>query len=89
MLKRSLLLTLALIVFSHSAAAQITVTDDLGYSVALPQAARRVVALSPHAVELVYAVGAGSTLVAAVEYSDTPKQARRLPRVGSHAGFDL
>ncbi|MCA3168977.1 MAG: cobalamin-binding protein, partial [Burkholderiales bacterium] len=52
MLKRSLLLTLALIVFSHSAAAQITVTDDLGYSVALPQAARRVVALSPHAGEL-------------------------------------
>ncbi len=72
---------------AHSAPVQ--AYDDTGVSLTLPTAAQRVVALAPHAVELVYAAGAGHTLVGAVEYSDTPAAARRLPRVGNHAGFDL
>jgi iron complex transport system substrate-binding protein len=88
-LKYSLLLTFFAVLLSHSARAQISVADDWGNVIVMPHAAKRVVALSPHAVELVYAVGAGSTLVAAVDYSDTPHKAQQLPRVGSHAGFDL
>ncbi len=89
MLKYRLLLTFFSVFLSHSAQAQISVADDFGNIIVMPHAAKRVVALSPHAVELVYAAGAGSTLVAAVDYSDTPDEARQLPRVGGHAGFDL
>lgn len=44
--------------------------------------ARRVVTLSPHLAELVYAVGAGHTLVGVSAYSDYPEAAQALPQVG-------
>lgn len=49
----------------------------------------RIVTLSPHLAELVYAAGAGRQLVAAVEYSDYPTAARRVPRVGDAFRVDL
>ncbi|WP_461537118.1 cobalamin-binding protein [Spongorhabdus nitratireducens] len=42
----------------------------------------RVITLSPHTTELVYAVGAGDLLVGTVESSDYPAEALELPRVG-------
>jgi iron complex transport system substrate-binding protein len=69
--------------------AAITVTDDAGQTVSLAEPAKRVIALSPHAVELVYAAGGGAKLVGAVSYSDYPPAARTLPRVGSNVGLDL
>ncbi|MFO1408096.1 MAG: cobalamin-binding protein [Steroidobacteraceae bacterium] len=42
----------------------------------------RIVSLAPNVTELAYAAGAGDLLVGAVEYSDYPDAARRLPRVG-------
>jgi iron complex transport system substrate-binding protein len=54
-----------------------------------PPPARRVISLAPHLTELMYAAGAGDRLVAAVEYSDYPALARRLPRVGNSSGFDI
>lgn len=47
-------------------------------------AAERVLALSPHACETLFAIGAGSQLVGAVEYCDYPQAAEALPRVGSY-----
>ncbi|MDQ2869258.1 MAG: helical backbone metal receptor [Acidobacteriota bacterium] len=44
--------------------------------------ARRVVALAPNLTEIVFALGAGSSLVGVSEYSDFPEAARSLPRVG-------
>lgn len=78
-----------LLAVAGSAAAQPSVRDDYGRMVTLPAPAARVVSLSPHLTELVYAAGAGATLVGAVEYSDYPPQALALPRVGSDAGIDL
>lgn len=69
--------------------AQIRVTDDYGNEVALKMPAQRIVSLSPHLTELVYAAGAGAKLVGAVDFSDFPPEARRLPRVGSDAAIDL
>ncbi|MGQ9426708.1 cobalamin-binding protein [Gilvimarinus sp. F26214L] len=60
----------------------VTVQDYRGRSVVLEEPARRIVALAPHAVENTYSAGAGDLLVAAVEHSDYPAAARRLPRVG-------
>jgi iron complex transport system substrate-binding protein len=52
-------------------------------------AARRIITLSPHLAELAFAAGAGSKLVAVVEYSNYPEEARRLPRVGDAFRVDF
>ena len=61
-------------------AAPVRVVDDAGATVTLPQPARRIVSLAPHATEMLYAAGAGSTLVGAVAHSDWPAAARAVPR---------
>lgn len=72
-----------------NAAAQVAVTDDYGNAVRLPAPAARIVSLAPHLTELVYAAGGGARMVGAVEYSDYPPPAQKLPRVGSDAHIDL
>lgn len=69
--------------------ASISIVDDAGDRVTLAAPARRVIALSPHAVELVYAAGGGAKLVGAVSYSDYPSAAKTLPRVGDNNALDL
>lgn len=64
------------------ACAEIVVRDDSGRNVVLKQPARRVITLSPHATELVFAAGGGNHIVATVTPSDYPLQARELPRIG-------
>ena len=71
------------------ATAAVEVTDDAGRTVRLEQPARRIVSLSPHATELLYAAGAGEWVVAVSEYSTWPPAARQLPRVGSGAGLNV
>lgn len=78
-----------LLLVATFASAEVTVRDDYGNLVRLSRPATRVVSLSPHLTELLYAAGAGSHLVGALEHSDYPEAARALPRVGSEAGIDL
>lgn len=75
--------------FLCNALSQVMVQDDYGRSVTLARPAARVVSLSPHLTELLYAAGAGAKVVGAVEYSDFPPEARRLPRVGNDAVINL
>ena len=77
------------IFLSLDAQAALTVRDDTGRPVELPQPARRIVSLAPHTTELLYAAGAGDYVVGAVDYSDYPEAAKALPRVGSGAALDL
>ena len=84
---RAMLIALAL--GSGAARAEVVVTDDYGKRVALAAPARRVVSLAPHLTELMYAAGAGASMVGALQYSDYPPAAQRLPRVGSEAQIDL
>ncbi|PKL96110.1 MAG: cobalamin-binding protein [Gammaproteobacteria bacterium HGW-Gammaproteobacteria-8] len=49
----------------------------------------RIVSLAPHLTELAYAAGIDQQLVGAVEWSDYPEAARRLPRIGDAFRFDL
>ncbi|MFW2406054.1 MAG: cobalamin-binding protein [Gammaproteobacteria bacterium] len=51
--------------------------------------ARRIVALSPHLTELVYAAGAGDRLVGVVEYSNFPPPALAVPRIGDSFRLDF
>lgn len=67
----------------------IEVQDDLGKTVRLPAPAQRIVALSPHLVENLYAIGAGEQIVATVAWADYPPAARHLPRIGSNQSVSV
>lgn len=67
---------------SSDEAAQ-TVTDDLGRTVSLDEPARRVVSLAPNLTEIVYAAGAGSSLVAITSSGDYPPPVDTLPHVSA------
>jgi len=78
---RRLAATLALLAI----AAQVTVTA--AESAAEP--ARRIVTLSPHLAELVYAAGAGEHVVGTVAWTDYPPAAAALPLIGDAFRVDL
>lgn len=83
---------LSLLAFFGEALAQapdIRAIDDTGHLVKLPAPARRIVSLAPHVTELLFTVGAGSRVVATVDFSDYPPAARAIPRIGGSAGLDL
>ncbi|MEN3110583.1 cobalamin-binding protein [Uliginosibacterium paludis] len=70
-------------------AAPITVKDDAGQTLTLKAPAQRVIVLAPSLTEMVYEAGGGERLVGAVEYSDFPPAAQKLPRIGSNQKLDL
>ncbi|MCH2558802.1 MAG: cobalamin-binding protein [Alcanivorax sp.] len=86
---RALLQVLGLVSLAVWARAEVCVDDDVDRRVCLEQPARRIVALSPGATELLYDAGAGDRLVGAVSFSDYPSEAKALPRVGSYKRLDL
>jgi hypothetical protein len=67
------------------ARSEIVVTDASGTGIRLAAPARRIVSLSPHITELLFAAGAGDRVVGTAEYSDYPPAAKVLPRVGGHS----
>jgi iron complex transport system substrate-binding protein len=78
-----------LLLAATCARAGVTVQDDRGNTVSLARPAERIVSLAPHATELLFAAGAGSRMVGAVDWSDFPPAAREVPRVGSYVQPDL
>jgi iron complex transport system substrate-binding protein len=68
---------------------EVSVIDDVGQSLVLEQPARRIVSLAPHITELLFAAGAGASVVGVSEYSDFPEQARAIPRIGGGGGLDI
>jgi len=83
------LVAIALLLVSQFSSAEIVVQDAAGQTVRLTAPARRIVSLAPHITENLYAAGAGSFIVGAVDYSDYPEAAKKLPRVGGYARLDL
>lgn len=83
------LILLGALFASLTARAEIVVTDDTGATLRLKAPAQRVVSLAPHVTETLFAAGAGARLVGAVEYSDYPEAAQKLPRVGGYSKLDL
>lgn len=86
-MKKLILLAASAVALNASAA--ITVLDDDGRQVTLHKPALRVIAMAPHTTELIYAAGGAGRIIAAVDYSDYPEQAKRLPRVGSNRQIDM
>lgn len=83
------LVLLALAAYAPAAHAAISVVDDAGNRVTLQQPARRIISMSPHVTELLFAVGGGSRIVGAMNFSDYPEAARRIPLVGSNSQIDM
>ncbi len=75
---------LVLLCFVGAVQAEISVVDSTGATLILGQPAQRIVSLTPHLAELVFAVGAGDQLVGTVDYSDYPAAALKIPRVGAY-----
>ncbi|MBA2352374.1 MAG: cobalamin-binding protein [Burkholderiales bacterium] len=71
------------------AIARIEVTDDSGQVLVFSQPVARIVSLTPHITELLFAAGAGERIVATVRYSDFPEEAARIPRIGDSNLLDF
>ena len=84
-----ILLLAAICLVSGALHAEIRVSDDAGQSLVLERPARRIVSLAPHITELLFAAGAGGSVVGVSEYSDFPEQARHIPRIGGGGGLDI
>jgi len=80
--------TLAAIFWAMGTQAK-TVTDQLGRQFEVPETPRRVVALAPNITEIVFALERQDALVGVSRFSDYPKAAQNLPKVGSYVHLDL
>lgn len=68
---------------------RITVTDDFGREVTVHHPPLRIVSLAPGATAALRAAGAGSQLVATIEYSGQSASERALPKIGSVDAIDM
>jgi len=50
---------------------------------------QRIIALSPHAVELHYSIGAGDRIIATISHADYPEQAKAIEVIGDYRGISL
>lgn len=82
-------LGLSLALAASPAFAAVSVTDDSGNRVTLARPAQRVISMSPHVTELLFAAGGGARVVGAMNFSDYPEAAKAIPLVGSNASLDM
>ncbi len=86
----SAMMALCLVCLCLGAAAEpLTVTDMTGREIVLSEPAKRIVALTASNVEILYAVGAGDTLVGRGQYCDYPEDCLALPVVNSGAETNI
>lgn len=67
----------------------VTVTDMMGREITLDEPATRIVALTPSDCEILYAIGAGDTLVGRGEYCDYPAEVMDIPSVQSGSDTNI
>ena len=89
LLARAALAVAVAVCAAAPAAAAISVVDDSGARVTLQQPARRVISMAPHVTELLFAAGGGARVVGAINFSDYPDAAKKLPVVGSSSALDM
>ena len=51
--------------------------------------AQRIIALSPHSVEILFLLGAGDRIVGTTMFADYPEAAKDIARVGGHTGIQI
>jgi iron complex transport system substrate-binding protein len=63
-------------------AGRLVVVDDVGDTVSLGRPAARIVSLIPATTEVLFAIGAGATVVGRTTWCDAPAAARQVPSLG-------
>jgi len=55
----------------------------------LPKPAKRIIALAPHIVEMLFEIGAGDVIIGTTEHADYPAAANDIPRIGNYARLNI
>ena len=82
-------LGLCLLLAMSVQAATVRLVDDAGQTLEFTQPPQRIISLTPHLTELLFAVGAGSQVVGVDSASDFPADAKTLPRVGDFSRINF
>ena len=85
---RSILL-FCLLLIPRAVSGQASVTDDTGTTFTVGNTPQRIVSLIPSNTELLFAVGAGSSVVGVTNYCDYPPEARKIEKVGDLTAMSL
>ena len=85
---RSILL-FCLLLIPQAVSGQTSVTDVTGTTFAVGSTPQRIVSLIPSNTELLFAVGAGSSVVGVTNYCDYPPEARKIEKVGDLTAMSL
>jgi iron complex transport system substrate-binding protein len=72
-----------------AAPTRISVVDDFGHRVTVSYPPRRIVSLAPGPTAMLVAAGAGSQLVATIEYSGQPASEKKLATIGDASAIDM
>ena len=81
-------LLLAVGVLPPALATDVSAASD-GVVAGVKVPAKRVIALSPHSVEMLYAIGAGESILATTDHADFPAAALDIPRIGGYHGIQI
>ena len=87
-LKLKILIFFLLSTVSFVVCAAINMIDDSGKALVFDAPVKRVISLSPHITELLYAAGVDKQIVGTVSYSDYPPAAQKIPVIGSFEKVD-
>ena len=71
------------------ASGQASVTDDIGTTFTVTDPPRRIISLIPSNTELLFAVGAGRSLVGVTNYCDYPPETKKIEKVGDVTSMSL
>ena len=88
-MRHGLTALLPVLLCSGNVAAGVAVKDDLGNDIRLERPARRIVSLSPHTTELLYAAGAGAYVIGVSNYSNYPPAAQQIASIGRIGAVDI
>lgn len=86
---RRIVVGLCLLWMLPAQAAVIRLVDDAGQILEFDRPPQRIISLTPHLTELLFAVGAGAQLAGVDSASDYPSAARALPRVGDYSRINF
>ena len=82
-------LLLCFLLVSGIAYGQVTESDDTGATVTLHGVPQRIISLIPSNTELLFALGAGSSVVGVTTYCDYPPEAREIEKIGDATTMSL
>jgi vitamin B12 transport system substrate-binding protein len=87
-MKFSQYLGIILLGFAYIASTQAT-SKSIDHAAVIDAPKPRIIALSPHIVEMLFDIGAGDQIIATTDHADYPQAAKKIPRIGSSLRIQL